>query len=161
MTVESIESFVFKLNISYSQICVFDSSLLSPFNDWTDLHVRQGFSWRPGSVSFRTLEEAGSIEVYVEIKNQLVLKEETIRAIRVPFRVSENRAIEVASIGESSQLDINPGDYSLVFETGFNKNSSTWCSFSFLKGSSTEAEILKADEELNPPSILLMTSESA
>lgn len=62
ITMSAVASF--SLEIAYGQIGVFDASLAQPFNDWTDAHVRQGFSWRSGSVSFRTLEGAGAIAVH-------------------------------------------------------------------------------------------------
>ena len=45
------------LEISYGQLAVFANSLPQPFNDWTDQHVSQGFAWRPGSVTFRSMVE--------------------------------------------------------------------------------------------------------
>ena len=45
----------FIIDVSYSQIAVFNSELENPFNDWTDQHVLQGFSWREESGSFKTL----------------------------------------------------------------------------------------------------------
>src|SRR5437899_3317483 len=49
----------FMLDISYSQVAVFDRSLARPFNFWTARHVSQAFAWRSGSVAFRTLAEGG------------------------------------------------------------------------------------------------------
>ena len=43
-----------KLDVSYGQVGVFWAILAKPFNDWSEAHVRQGFAWRPGSVSFKT-----------------------------------------------------------------------------------------------------------
>ena len=51
----------FDLFASYSQVSVFMAKLDSPFNDWEQEHVEQGFAWREGSVSFATLEEAGTL----------------------------------------------------------------------------------------------------
>lgn len=45
-----------RLEVDYNQVAVFSSGLANPFNDWEERHVGQGFSWRPESVSFRTLE---------------------------------------------------------------------------------------------------------
>ena len=42
----------FTLDISYSQLVVFQKGMENPFNDWENTHVDQGFAWRPGSVSF-------------------------------------------------------------------------------------------------------------
>lgn len=43
-----------QISISYSQLCVFDPALTEPYNEWLPEHNAQGFSWRPGSVSFAT-----------------------------------------------------------------------------------------------------------
>src|ERR1041384_2036552 len=145
----------FSLYISNSQLCIFDSSVQTPFNDWTEEHVKQGFSWRPGAVSFGTLEESGPIEVTVEIKEQINLRASTVRAIQVPFTVTENGGVEVATITDSKQLKINPGEYSLVFEVGLEEDHNMWCCFTFLTNPSKEAKILIADDELSPPERLL------
>lgn len=55
------------VDVSYSQLGVFVAGPLKPFNDWTDKHVAQGFAWRPESVSFRTLVEAGSHSVEISV----------------------------------------------------------------------------------------------
>jgi hypothetical protein len=49
---------IFQVFVGYSQLSVFDPSLSEPFNNWTPGHVAQGFAWRPGSASFKTLFEA-------------------------------------------------------------------------------------------------------
>jgi hypothetical protein len=49
---------IFQVFVGYSQLSVFDPSLSEPFNNWTPGHVVQGFAWRPGSASFKTLFEA-------------------------------------------------------------------------------------------------------
>ena len=54
---------VLKINLSYSQLCIFLSSLAQPFNDWSDRHFTQGFSWRNGSVSFKSIAESGEHKI--------------------------------------------------------------------------------------------------
>jgi|ERR671922_2358209 hypothetical protein len=49
----------FDLYVTYGHIVVFDPDVERPFNEWRQQHFDQGFSWRPGSVSFRALA-AGS-----------------------------------------------------------------------------------------------------
>lgn len=149
----------FDLEVSYSQICVFHSHLENPFNNWTDEHVRQGFSWRDGSACFFTLEESGSTKVFIEVKEQGSLREDTVRAIQLPFTVPEDGLIDVASVADSIQLKLPSGNYSLIFETGFNEHGSLWCLLNFLTSPFTEASILRADAELHPPTRLLMTAE--
>src|ERR1700736_970071 len=112
----------FILNISHSQICVFDSSLQEPFNNWSKRQVSQGFAWRPGSVSFGTLEEAGPALVNVQIRQQIRLNARSVRAIQVPFDASKGGIVEVASVADSKGLEMRPGSYSLVFETWLDRN---------------------------------------
>jgi hypothetical protein len=72
--------------VSYNQISVFDPDLDEPFNDWSDAHVRQGFSWRPGSVSFAAAE---NVETDIDIARcvSLSLDVRSMWAIGVPFTV--------------------------------------------------------------------------
>lgn len=107
----------FLLSVSHGQISVFDSSLPDPFNEWTDQHFAQGFTWRPGSVSFATLEESGPH--YVIVASALSFDEPSayaVRVIDVPFEVPASGQIEVASIADSVLLRIEHGVYQLRFQ---------------------------------------------
>ena len=84
-----------KLDVEYRQIAVFTAKLAKPFNDWTEEHVRQGFAWRSGSVSFQTLDD-GPIDVAV-IVGAAAIATDASRAIRVPFRVDRPGKIEIAT----------------------------------------------------------------
>jgi len=109
-------SHVFKVYLSYSQLCIFLSSLSQPFNDWSDRNFSQGFSWRPGSVSFRALVENGEHQVNLFIDEPVPpISESCLRAFQVPFEnMDEN--IEIASISDSIPLKISAGKYSLQVE---------------------------------------------
>jgi hypothetical protein len=65
----------FSIEVTHGQVCVFDSKLRHPLNPWGEEQVRQGFSCRPGSVSFLTLQPAGELRVEVERLHQLKLFE--------------------------------------------------------------------------------------
>jgi hypothetical protein len=107
----------FDLDVSYSQLSVFWSSLQQPFNDWTQKHVDQGFAWRPGSVSFRTLVEAGWHSVQVDIDDHAgPVSQNAVRVIEVPFEVPVDGNIEIASISNSIPLSLPAGGYSLRCE---------------------------------------------
>src|SRR4051812_41838500 len=86
------------LSVHASQLAVFDADIENPFNDWTDIHVAQGFSWREGAVSFRTLQEFGSIDVTFQVAASFALRPNSIRAISVPFRCLGSRGVEVSTI---------------------------------------------------------------
>jgi hypothetical protein len=102
--------------VSYSQLCVFLSSLAQPFNDWSARNFSQGFSWRPGSASFRALVEDGPHQIHVLINEPVTsLPTNCIRAFRVPFDISDGN-IEIASISDSTSFEIAPGKHVLQVE---------------------------------------------
>lgn len=104
------------LYLSYSQFCVFISSLPQPYNDWSDRNYSQGFSWRPGSASFRALVEEGDHEITIFIEEAVPeVSSDVIRAFRVPFDVSDSN-VELASISDSVPLELPTGMYSLQVE---------------------------------------------
>lgn len=151
----------FIIYVSYSQIAVFDPGLQNPFNDWGPVHVSQGFSWRPRSVSFRTLEESGPMTVDIQISDQIQLLNETVRAIQVPFDVGATGVVEVASITEGATVEIPPNNYVLVFEHGLDDQQQMWCRFSFIPTEHAQAQVLREDPELNPPTPLVMRANAA
>ncbi|UVL09288.1 competence protein ComJ [Pseudomonas rhodesiae] len=74
--------------LSYSQFCVFLSSLDQPYNDWSDRSYAQGFAWRLGSVSFRALIDEGDHIIRFFINEQVpAISAAVVRAFKVPFSV--------------------------------------------------------------------------
>ena len=59
-TLEMTMAVTIGFQLSYGQLSVFASALKDPYNDWTDQHISQGFTWRPGSVSFSSM--VGSVD---------------------------------------------------------------------------------------------------
>jgi hypothetical protein len=112
-----MSSVEFPIVVSYAQVTVFDHSLEHPFNHWTDKHLAQGFSWRPGSAAFRTVVESGQHLVTVTVN---VAEDEqppsAVRILDVPFEVPADGAIEIGSVSDSSLLEIPSGTYRLRFE---------------------------------------------
>jgi hypothetical protein len=153
----------FPLMIFYSQLSVFDRSLDRPFNDWTDRHVAQGFSWRPGSVAFGTIEEGGRHIVTVGVgwgsEEPAV---DAIRVIDVPFEVPKAGVIEVASISGGVPLRLPAGTYQLRFECFDQGNSSTpRIRLSFWREGKPQFKLVRADSELSPRGDLLLTASPA
>ncbi|MBI2892112.1 MAG: hypothetical protein HYY06_01070 [Deltaproteobacteria bacterium] len=153
----------FTLEVSHAQIAVFDSRLANPFNDWSDVHVNQGFSWRAGSVSFATLEPAGPIAVTVtRSATALVTDEPQERAIRVPFSVPAHGEVEIATISGSVPVQLAEGEYALTFRHGRSSLGAMWAMLAFEPVVvPVKAEILCADAALTPPANLLMTAQPA
>ena len=155
------------LEVSYSQVLLFDAHLEHCFNDWTDAHVAQGFSWRPGSVSFKTLESAGLL--HVEVLHAQAARDSASptrrrpeRCIVVPFQVPTHKQCEVATVDHSMPVELEPGEYKLTFEHGRLPNGDMWAVFRLEPASSpVQARIVIADSDLSPPDALLMTASPA
>ena len=150
----------FSLVVAYSQIAVFQSSLENPFNEWTDRHVAQGFAWRPGSVSFGTLDGDGQISVRVQVTSHFTPSPSAVRVIQVPFRVRSDRTIEIATTTNSMKVELDEGEYLLVFEHGRGVEGRMWANFWFTHGTGAAA-ILSADPEISPDAELLMNAQPA
>lgn len=153
----------FVLEVSYGQLALFDSRLPQPFNDWSDAHVRQGFSWRNGSVSFATLEANGTIEVNVggpaRPSAELAAPE---RSIRVPFTVPVHGELELATVSGSIPLQLAGGEYAVTFRHGRSPDGKMWAHIELEPvARAIKAAILRADASLCPPAVLLMTATPA
>ena len=151
------------LDVSYSQVAVFDSSLEEPFNFWTERHVSQGFAWRPGSVSFRTIAESGPHSLEITISNDdLEISADAQRVIEVPFAVPSSGEIEVASISDSRALSLRPGSYVLRFECSSETNGNQRkIKFVFIKNKNPEFRLLRIGTDLPNEGDLLLTATPA
>lgn len=139
---------VLQIYLSYSQLCVFLSSLANPFNDWSDRNFSQGFSWRDGSASFRALLEDGDHQINLFIDEPVPeMASNVFRAFKVPFDTKDGN-IEIASISDSTPLEIPPGQYSLQVEfLAVEENRMPEVNVRLNKGS-CGFELLKADDQI-------------
>lgn len=151
------------LSISYGQLAVFASSLKQPFNDWADRHVSQGFAWRPGSVSFRTLEETGPHVVEIEVIDHVgTVREDAVRVIEVPFEVPADGAIEIGSISETVPVTLPSGTYRLRCEFAPRLDlAGGRVRLTFAKEDTPRFAIILADPELGSAPDLLTTADPA
>jgi len=159
----------FSTDISYYQINVHWKILDRPFNDWRDEHIAQGFSWRPGSVSFSTFAE-GKLDVCIRFQEERTYRLDALRTIEVPFTVPAYTLIEVESMCDKrAAIDLDVGHYRLIFEHGYNSppdpfhaNEDMWADFTFIPVPvPVEPRIVRADPTLSPPTSLLMTADPA
>ena len=151
------------LEVSYGQLAVFASSLKQPFNDWTDQHVSQGFAWRPGSVSFRTMVEAGRHSIEIEVANHVGdIHADVVRVIEVPFESPADGAVEVGSIAETVPLSLPPGSFLLRCEflqpAG---GAGERVRLTFAKKDAPRFAVVRADPELSASGELLTTAQPA
>lgn len=150
------------LSVAYGQILVFDRALEQPFNDWTKAHCEQGFSWRPGSVSFATLDEGSRYLVEIVVSEAAEISPEAVRVIQTPFEVSESGSIEIASIWDSVFFALSPGRYQLRFEAfPISDNSETKVRLVFMRSDHPSFNILRADAMITAKDNLLLSASAA
>lgn len=151
------------LEVEYGQIAVFDARLPRPFNNWTNSHVCQGFSWRPGSVSFATVDAAGSIFVSIDDTSSECPGESAAeRIIVVPFSVPDHGEVDVATTVGALRVHLLTGEYELIFEHGRRSDADMWAHFRFrCVVRPVLARIVRASTGLSPEGPLVMIAEPA
>jgi hypothetical protein len=151
----------FQLPLAWSQVSLFEANLTDPFNDWTDRHLSQGFTWRPGSVSFHLPFRQGEIDISLDLIDDVQVTNDARRAIVVPF-TSWGGAIEVSTIAASEIIDLPTGRYGLLFQVGL-RNGRQWVSFGLFESAieAVEPVILRADDQMSLAGDLLMRAEPA
>ncbi|MGK9204194.1 competence protein ComJ [Sinorhizobium meliloti] len=150
-----------RLEVDYNQVAVFSSGLANPFNDWEERHVGQGFSWRPESVSFRTLENGPHLIEVVITEHADALSPGVIRAVEVPFEVPHNGRIDIASISESAEFRLSPGKYLLRSEMFGCIDGVAFARLVFARSEIPRFSILVADKETSRDGPLLKEAEPA
>ncbi|MHA6833683.1 competence protein ComJ [Ralstonia pseudosolanacearum] len=149
--------------VAYSQLAVFASALPHPFNDWTDRHVSQGFAWRLGSVSFRSMVEASRHSVEINVTDHAgSVSPEAVRVVEVPFEVPADGAVEIGSVIETVPLSLKMGAYLLRCE--FLQPASIdgeRVRLTFAKKDVPRFAVILADSELSIDGELLTTAQPA
>jgi hypothetical protein len=150
------------LSVAYGQILVFDRALEQPFNDWTKGHCEQGFSWRPGSVSFATLDEGSQYLLEIVVSEAGEISPAAVRVIQTPFEAPASGSIEIASISDSVFFDLSPGLYQLQFEAfPISDNSETKIRLVFTRSDHPSFKILRADATITARDNLLLSASPA
>ena len=149
-----------QLRLAWSQISVFDASLSDPFNGWTERHLRQGFAWRPGSVSFKTPLRQGTIDVTVALPSTPLVRPEATAAMIVPFTTWGGR-VEISTIDSTELIEIPPGRYALLYQHGRDGEAS-WCTIDFIPSTYQHVDpaVLRSEQD-DTPFELLMEAEPA
>lgn len=142
--------------VSHAQICVFDPALATPFNDWSDRHVQQGFSWRPGSVSFAVGPDCAQLHVTIHRSSSEPDIGAALTAVRVPFEVPPAGEIEVTSITDGFPVHIAPGRYDLYFSL-----REGGADLIFAPPAHDEAQVLVSSHLARPQPTYLMDADPA
>lgn len=154
---------------------IYDASLSSQdtFHAVTQQTLAQGFSRRPRSYHFSTLGDCMNLRIEVWLADQqeeVELRTDAVRAIMVPFSVSEAGIMIADFMGLVEQLIwLTQGEYALVFEIKLRNdaeylNSSRyqenleggwteeWCYLTFYpRVEPVQPEILRVDAWSSPP----------
>jgi len=151
------------LEVSYGQLAVFASSLKQPFNDWTDQHVLQGFAWRPGSVSFRSMVVAGRHSIEIDVADHVgAVHADAVRVVEVPFEIPADGAVDVGSIAETVPLSLPAGSFLLRCEFLHTADATgERVRLTFAKKDTPRFAVVRADPELSVSGELLMTAQPA
>ena len=143
----------------------------------------QGFFWYPNCVGFETRSEIGSCLVKVYVSERLELETDTERALVVPYRVLSQNHLYLSDDESEQRINIESGQYQLLYQNRYLSNSEIesssefedefdpeedpnsfrpeLCLLTFIPGDEViEPQILRHEPEFNPPSELIMFSES-
>lgn len=130
--------------------------MAEPYNEWLPAHNAQGFSWRPGSVSFATTVDRGICELVAEVGDAVPPLNDAKRAIAVPFEVPSTGTLEMGSIMTGVQARLAPGSYRLVF---IDYGEAKRVRLVFIPGAGGEPDVLRADELVEKQSQYLMSAK--
>ncbi|MBJ7484863.1 competence protein ComJ [Brevundimonas sp.] len=149
----------FDLAINYAQVSVFDAGLDLPYNDWTPAHVQQGFSWRPGSVSF-ALPAVDAVHVEIRLATSRVSPQSNAkRAVVVPIEKRSTDLIVGSIMSAQHQIELSEGRYGLLFEATDDIPANV--ALTFFPSSEDAFAVLIASDEMNPDAAIVREAESA
>src|SRR5260370_1748735 len=98
----------------YGTLAIFQAGISHPFNDWNSIHGSQGFSWRPGSVSFAAVDADDPSPVFVEIRESYTPPAEAFRVIKLPFEV-DSREVHPTHLLDKCKIPIRPHNFPEFF----------------------------------------------
>jgi hypothetical protein len=135
---------------------------------WKRQHSTQGFLWEPDSVTVATLWHCDELHIEVYLDEPLTPTAGAARALVAPFTVTAAGRVLVTTFVEGDPIDLAPGDYALLYETGrfddpaeakvpgYEELVRMWARFVFSRETVTEAHYLIVDEQLSLPDKLHM-----
>ena len=153
-----------QIYFSYWQFLVFDKDIKLPGLDWIEEHCEQGFTRQDSSVSFATLLQFGDATVQI-FNDTYVYDENDERVIKIPFYCPSGQFLIEGPEGNSRDVtSIEPGHYQLTCtQQADYENETELIRLYFYKVEvpAVKSEIIKCDDQLQPPEKLLETAEVA
>ena len=157
----NLQEWDFDLVLIYGYVAVSLPRLAKHHNAWNRIHGSQGYSWRPGSVSFGTIDADEYPPLTVVLQDAYLPPISTTRVIKVPFQVEDDGVVVSDPLTQDWRVPIPAGNYALYF--AIEPFEASWkYSLTFISEEALpKAEIILADELLSPPDELLMEAELA
>ena len=104
----------FKMGLSYTQLFVQDPEMQNYWFIWTDEHVKQGFLWSKGVVSFGFPDHSGrSIIKIKKVNNYPLIDSGILWVIEVPYIVTNNHCL-IGTVDDDYLIPIDKGNYQLI-----------------------------------------------
>ena len=151
----------YELVLVYPFVAVSLPQLARETNNWNQTHGAQGFSWRPGSVSFLLFDADDNAPLAVELQDSYAQPAVASRIIKVPFQVEADGIILIDPLTQEWHVPIPPGTYALYFAAETFETAWRYTLTFVTEQALPQAEIVRADEWLSPPENLLMEAEPA
>jgi len=109
-----VEKILKDVRLTGREVTVCWAAIPSPYVVWNERQLGQGFAWRPGAVSFRTLEDDGPHDIRIyRVRGEPPLPPRAVRVIEVPFLLPVANGIEVGGRLDTRMLGWLAGSYLL------------------------------------------------
>lgn len=109
-----MEKILRDVRLTGREVTVCWAAIPSPFFVWNERQLGQGFAWRPGTVSFRTLDADGPHDIRIcLVRGEPPLPPRAVRVIEVPFLLPVANGIEVGGRLDTRMLALRAGSYVL------------------------------------------------
>jgi hypothetical protein len=147
--------------VSYSQFFIYDIGVL-PGCRWTEGHEQQGFARRLGVLSIGTLIEYGEATLRVVV-GAASFDPKYTRILRLPLEVISG-SIEIQGPEElsgSRVLGFENGSYLVTISQAFVSEEECDVEVAFEKDTlgCAVSQILRADDGMQPPAVLIESAE--
>lgn len=148
---------------SFNQVVFFDDSEGAPGSSWTEEHWRQGFARRETVVAFATIRQAG-IALLNACYGSPDDSEPFERLISVPLRLPTGK-LRIEGPEEypiDRFIELPPGEYVVILGQRFGAHQALdFHLFVDAARGRNSSQILKADQVLDPPPVLLESADPA
>ena len=136
----------FTTDILYAQIMLYEFGCANPGLNWTQNHVKQGFTYSETSIAYGLPDRDQPCFVEVHTVDKFDLTPDISWAISVPFTVRTGHMIISTVMGEEFSFEIDKGKYEVIFTAKLSPDEhySFVLNFFFLKNQNADFKIIKS-----------------